>query len=118
MAPHDETFTIQKWFDHEIPAVFVYEASPTARAFVRNNHASLWWLLLADLAFSFRYLKGGRAKHSSVDNKELITPAKYEVRNESVTPSFSLTARVFCFFFFWLLPHATMVRIPSAHSFG
>jgi len=57
MAPHDETFTIQGWFDKLIPAVFVYEAPPAARA----------------------YLKGGRAEHSSVAKKELMCPAKHDL---------------------------------------
>lgn len=96
LAPHDETFTIQQWFDEEIPAgecsalqstarcsaaacyyrsllltsfisflflcyfacaVFVYEAPPTARA----------------------YIKGGRQQHSSVAKATLLTPAKYDL---------------------------------------
>ena len=57
MAPHDETFTIQGWFDKEIPAVFVYEAPPTARA----------------------YIKGGRKQDSSIATCLLLTPAKYDI---------------------------------------
>ena len=57
LAPHDETLTIQKWFDKEIPAVFVYEAPPTARA----------------------YTKGGRAQHSSVATAKLLTPKEYDI---------------------------------------
>jgi hypothetical protein len=88
MAPHDETFTIQvreprsphararchhtspplpplpsstqDWFDTPVPAVFVYEAPPTARA----------------------YLKGGRAEHSSVAKCQLLTPAKYDIKGD------------------------------------
>jgi hypothetical protein len=60
MAPHDETFTIQAWFDKPVPAVFVYEAPPTARA----------------------YIKGGRAAHSSKAVTRLLTPAKYDVAPE------------------------------------
>lgn len=57
LAPHDETFTIQDWFDKEIPAVFVYEAPPTARA----------------------YIKGGRRQHSSAAVCKLLTPGAYDV---------------------------------------
>jgi len=60
MAPHDETFTIQEWFDEPIPAVFVYEAPPTARA----------------------YLKGGRPEHSSKATCKLLTPAAYDIAPE------------------------------------
>jgi len=57
MAPHDETFTIQGWFNKPIPAVFVYEAPPSARA----------------------YLKGGRAQHSSEATCKLMTPKLYDL---------------------------------------
>ena len=57
LAPHDETFTIQGWFDKEIPAVFVYEAPPTARA----------------------YIKGGRKQDSADATCKLLTPAKYDI---------------------------------------
>lgn len=60
LAPHDETLTIQQWFDKEIPAVFVYEAPPTARA----------------------YIKGGRKQHSSEATCKLLTPAKYDIAPE------------------------------------
>lgn len=60
MAPHDETFTIQDWFDAPVPAVFVYEAPPTARA----------------------YLKGGRAQHSSVATCKLLNPKPYDIAPE------------------------------------
>ena len=50
----------QDWFDTPIPAVFVYEAPPTARA----------------------YLKGGRAEHSSVAKCQLLTPAKYDIAGD------------------------------------
>ena len=60
MAPHDETFTIQDWFDEPVPAVFVYEAPPTARA----------------------YLKGGRAQHSSVATTKLLMPVKHDLAPE------------------------------------
>lgn len=60
MAPHDETFTIQEWFDEPVPAVFVYEAPPTARA----------------------YLKGGRPEHSSKATCKLLTPAAYDIAPE------------------------------------
>ena len=60
MAPHDETFTIQEWFDELIPAVFVYEAPPTARA----------------------YLKGGRPEHSSKATCKLLSPAPYDIAPE------------------------------------
>jgi hypothetical protein len=60
MAPHDETFTIQGWFEKEIPAVFVYEAPPTARA----------------------YLKGGRPEHSSKATCRLLNPAPYDIAPE------------------------------------
>lgn len=59
LAPHDETFTIQQWFDKQIPAAFVYEAPPAARA----------------------YLKGGRRQHSSVAKCHLLTPAEYDVES-------------------------------------
>ena len=57
LAPHDETFTIQGWFDKEIPAAFVYEAPPTARA----------------------YIKGGRKQDSADATCKLLTPAKYDI---------------------------------------
>ena len=60
MAPHDETFTIQEWFEKPVPAVFVYEAPPTARA----------------------YIKGGRCAHSSNAVCKLLTPAKYDITSE------------------------------------
>jgi hypothetical protein len=43
-----------------VNAVFVYEAPPTARA----------------------YLKGGRAEHSSVAKCQLLTPAKYDIKGD------------------------------------
>jgi homospermidine synthase len=57
LAPHDETFTIQNWFDKLIPAAFVYEAPPTAR----------------------HYIKGPRKQDSSVATCKLLTPAKYDI---------------------------------------
>jgi hypothetical protein len=57
LAPHDETFTIQDWFDKPVPAVFVYEAPPTARA----------------------YIKGGRAQHSSKATTKLLNPKPYDI---------------------------------------
>ena len=47
----------QGWFDTPIPAVFVYEAPPTARA----------------------YLKGGRAQHSSVATTKLLMPVNHDL---------------------------------------
>lgn len=60
LAPHDETFTIQEWFETPVPAVFVYEAPPTARA----------------------YIKGGRCAHSSNAVCKLLTPAKYDIGSQ------------------------------------
>ena len=45
------------WFDKPVPAVFVYEAPPTARA----------------------YIKGGRKQDSADATCKLLTPAKYDI---------------------------------------
>lgn len=58
--PHDETFTTQKWFNREIPALFIYESPPPARFF----------------------LKGKNMSHSSNVPCKLFTPAQYELRED------------------------------------
>jgi homospermidine synthase len=58
MPPHDETFTIQPWFGGKtIPALFVYEASPTARG----------------------YIKSGKAEPSDKATCKLLTPKTYNL---------------------------------------
>lgn len=37
VIPHDETFTMQTYFEKSIPCAFVYEAPPTARGYVKSN---------------------------------------------------------------------------------
>lgn len=61
MPPHDETFTIQPWFGgRTVPALFVYEASPTARA----------------------YVKSGKAEHSDKATCKLLTPKRYDLASD------------------------------------
>eukprot|EP00667_Euglena_gracilis_P005281 EG_transcript_5317 len=38
--PHDECFTCQRWFDLPVPALFVYEPPPSARAFLLGPNFS------------------------------------------------------------------------------
>jgi len=59
-APHDECFTVQRWFKKEIPAVFVYEAAPPARAF----------------------LKGPNTQHSGNLAASVMNPGEHEIRGD------------------------------------
>lgn len=56
--PHDETFTVQRWFRREIPALFIYESPPPARFF----------------------LKGSSTAHSSEVDCKLFSPKGFELR--------------------------------------
>ena len=56
-APHDECFTVQPWFEKEVPALFIYEAPATAR----------------------NYVKGGKGEPSDKATCKLFTPATYNL---------------------------------------